>query len=504
MINKINLGFGNERSFLKKGKTIKIYNKGNIIILRPKSAKNNYKVLSIKRYESPEKKIKKVNLNKKKNNKKKIEKERIESEEDKRKNVAYILRKSFKDEELENIIDFGPNPIQNRIKLDKKKEEEIPKKIKPYIPVIEYNETSKEINERYLKRTLNIFKENEFIIKKVNDILKNSKIINEEKIKKEKEKKLMRINNEKNKIGKFINNKRNEIKKKDNKKDFYADLEFLSADNVKNIMNKEKKEEEKNKDKEENEKENKKIFKKIEKKKDFIEIIDIKNDKKYIEAEKWLKDTKDDCEKMKELIIKIDQKIKEDKILIKNQDITINKNDKITDIDKAKQIISEIKNDLDINNFDIKKLNKEEQKLLKGAERYNPNNRIKNIKNKPIDKSKEPILINSINSIRELKETNKNMNEEIKKKNKLDKKEKKISKEWKNNNECAKAYLNNFKKGEKININEIKEKKRIELENKNDIYNYMYLPKEYENHWYNNKDTKDKTEYKHPFLIYDD
>ena len=41
MINKIDLGFGDEKSFLKKEKIIKIYNKGNIIISRPKSSKND-------------------------------------------------------------------------------------------------------------------------------------------------------------------------------------------------------------------------------------------------------------------------------------------------------------------------------------------------------------------------------------------------------------------------------------------------------------------------------
>ena len=95
------------------------------------------------------------------------------------------------------------------------------------------------------------------------------------------------------------------------------------------------------------------------------------------------------------------------------------------------------------------------------------------------------------------------MKESFKKKNKLDKKENEVSKKWKNDNECAKAYLNNFKRGIKVDINEVKEKKNIELNNKNDIYNYIYMPKEYENHWYNKMDSKDKTEYRHPFLIYD-
>ncbi len=79
MINKIHLGFGNERSFLKKEKIIKIYNKGNIITSRPKSVEGNYQILSIKRYESPQNKIKKVKSNNK-SNKKKKKIERIKSE----------------------------------------------------------------------------------------------------------------------------------------------------------------------------------------------------------------------------------------------------------------------------------------------------------------------------------------------------------------------------------------------------------------------------------------
>ena len=86
----------------------------------------------------------------------------------------------------------------------------------------------------------------------------------------------------------------------------------------------------------------------------------------------------------------------------------------------------------------------------------------------------------------------------------MDYKEKNISQKWKNDNECVKAYINNFNKAKKIDLNKIKQEKKIELDNKNDIYNYIYMPKEYDNHWYNNKDTNDKTEYRHPFLIYDD
>ena len=495
MINKINLGFGNERSFLKKEKIIKIYNKGNIIVSRPKSSKNNYQILSIKRCVSPQKKkLKKAKSIKKKSNKMRIDIEEMVNEEDKTNNVGYILRNSFSKEELENIIEFGPSPIRNRILLNNKKEKEKDKnqtKIKPYVPLIKYNEP-KEINERYLKRTINIFKENEFIINKVNEILKNSNFINEEKIKIEKEKELKRINDERNKIKKFIENKRKEKENKD-KIILFEELENFNGDNL-NKGNMEEKIDNKNENKKEN----------IMNKEKFIEIIDIKKDLKYIEAEKMLKSTKEDCEKLEDFVLEIDQTIKQNKNRANREENSTKKNIEITSIDKAKQLISEIKDNIDMNNFDINKLNKEDKKLLKGAERYNPNKRKKIVKNKIIDKNKETILVSSINSLKELKKTNNNMKEEFQKKDRLNKKEKEISKEWKNNNECAKAYLNNIKKGEKININRIRDEKNIILENKIDIYNYIYMPKEYEKHWYNNKDTKDKTEYKHPFLIYDD
>ena len=103
--------------------------------------------------------------------------------------VGYILRNTFKNEELENITDFGPNSKKNKIKLNNKNKEneEKPKKIKPYIPIIEFKEPN-EINEKYLQRTLNIFKENEYIINQVNNILKKSKIMKEENKKNEKRK----------------------------------------------------------------------------------------------------------------------------------------------------------------------------------------------------------------------------------------------------------------------------------------------------------------------------
>ena len=153
----------------------------------------------------------------------------------------------------------------------------------------------------------------------------------------------------------------------------------------------------------------------------FINIIDIKKDKKYIEAENWLKESKEECEKVKDYIIKIDQHIKEEKTETNNTELKNEKKIKKSIIEKAEEIISEIKDNIDINNFNINKLNKEDKKLLKGGERYDPNKRIKNVKDVNINKNKESLLINSINSIKELKESKNNMKESFKKKNKLDK-----------------------------------------------------------------------------------
>ena len=503
IINKIDLGFGDERSFLKKEKIIKIYNKGNIITSRPKSSKNAYKVLSIKEYQSPKKVVKKSKENsiKKKKKKRDIEKE-IEEEEDKRQNIGLILGKFIEDEEVQKILNFSTKSIEKKMKLNKISEDKINKrKNKSYIPNIKYDEET-EVNSKYLQRTINIYKENEYLINRVTELLKKSKIINEEQIQKEKEKKFIRINQEKNNIKKFINNKKKEIKEKNNI-EFIVETEKLIANNIHNILNKDKKEENKNVVKNDNKMNVSKNAKKIKNQEDFMNIIDIKKDKKYIEAENWLKESKEDFKKVNDLIVKIDQQIKEDKSEMNNTELNNEKKIKKSIIEKANSIISNIKDNIDINNFDIKKLTKEEQKLLKGGERYDPNQRIKNIKNININKNKESILISSMNSLKELKESNNNMKESFKKKNELDKKEIEVSKKWKDENECAKAYLNNFNKGKKIDINEVKEKKNIELNNKNDIYNYIYMLKEYENHWYNKKDTKDKTEYRHPFLIYD-
>ena len=52
--NLIEIGFGDDKSRPKENPNLKIYNKGNIIISRPKSTKNPYKILSIKEFKSLE------------------------------------------------------------------------------------------------------------------------------------------------------------------------------------------------------------------------------------------------------------------------------------------------------------------------------------------------------------------------------------------------------------------------------------------------------------------
>ena len=550
MINLIEIGFSKNKSSSKNNQNIMVYNKGNIIISRPQSSKNPYTILSIKNFKiNGDLKLKKktnksytkykCNKPNKKNNikkeyktiKKSVEEmhRRIKKEindmndDEEKKNVGYILRNTFTKEELENIIDFGPSPKINRIKLSNnyKKEKQISSKAKPYMPVLETKEQNI-INERYLQRTINIFKDNEILIGKINETIQNSKFLNEEKLKKEKEMKKLKIDKEIKQLKQFIENKRKEIKNKIqnreiniNNSDFKT--EEFKGDYLKySISNINEDEKEKKREKEDEnrieKKDNKKIInKKINKSKiinknSFVKIIDISKDQKYIDARERLKRTKENCEKAQELALEIEQKIKQDKNIIKNFEYIPTKKQKDEFEIKAQKIIEEVKSNIDINNFPLCKLNKEDQKLIKGAKRYDPYKKGKN-KNKkyiPIDKSNEPILLNSINSVKELKEINKDFNNLFKKNNYMEDKEKNISQKWKNDIACSKAYINNFNKAKKVDLNKIKKERNIDLENKNDICNYIYMPKEYDEHWYNNKDTRDITEYRHPFLIYDD
>ena len=568
MSNIIEIGFGNDKSRSKKNQTTKIYNQGNIVLSRPQSSKNPYQILSIKKYKSSldlkqENKTKnkiprarsktkpkaKYNISYNKNTESKPMKktvkemheqirkeiEEMDENEELKKNIGYILRNSFTCEELKDNFEFGPSPKRNRNKLlNQKKGIPIKQKLKPYIPTLVVKDENV-VNERYLQRTINIYKDNERFINKINDMVKHSKFVNEEKIKEDRERKKMKIDKEKKQIRNFIENKRKEIRNKndndksnnDNNDDikinnFVFTTENLKADNLNEnenqkskSKNKNKKEDKKEDIKEDEKKEIQKNIKKNEKNKkdvkknkksiEFIKITDMAKDQKYIDAEKRLKRTKEDCEKAKELAMEIDQKIREDKKLIKLPEYITTKKQK-EDLElKAKKIIESVKSNIDVHNFKINQLNKEDQKLIKGGKRYDPNNKEKSkVKNIKIDKKNEPILLSSINSVKEIKELNKDFNNIFKKRNEMDKKAKDTSQKWKNDNERIKAYINNLNRAERIDLNKIKKEKNIELEDKKDICNYMYMPKEYEKHWYNNKDTKDKTEYRHPFLIYDD
>ena len=560
MSNIIEIGFGNDKSRSKKNQTTKIYNQGNIVLSRPQSSKNPYQILSIKKYKSSqnfkqENKIPRArsktkpkakymiphNKNTESKPMKKTVKEmheqihkeidEMDENEELKKNIGYILRNSFTSEELKDNFEFGPSPKINRNKLlNQKNGISIKQKLKPYIPVLEVKDQNV-VNERYLQRTINIYKDNERFINKINNVVKNSKFVNEEKIKEDRERKKMKIDKEKQQIRNFIDNKRKEIRNKkdndisnnDNKDDikinnFVFTTEDLKADNLieeENLKNKNKKEDKKEDIKENEKKEiqkeikkndkNKKDIKKNKKSIEFIKITDMAKDQKYIDAEIRLKRTKEDCEKAKELAMEIDQKIREDKKLIKIPEYITTKKQKEELELKAKKIIESVKLNIDIHNFKINQLNKEDQKLMKGGKRYDPNNKEKSkVKNIKIDQKNEPILLSSINSVKEIKEINKDFNNIFKKRNDMDEKEKNASQKWKNDNERIKAYINNLNKAKKIDINKVKKEKNIDLEDKKDICNYMYMPKEYEKHWYNNKDTKDKTEYRHPFLIYDD
>lgn len=560
MSNIIEIGFGNDKSRSKKNQTTKIYNQGNIVLSRPQSSKNPYQILSIKKYKSSqnfkqENKIPRArsktkpkakymiphNKNTESKPMKKTVKEmheqihkeidEMDENEELKKNIGYILRNSFTSEELKDNFEFGPSPKRNRNKLlNQKNGIPIKQKLKPYIPVLEVKDQNV-VNERYLQRTINIYKDNERFINKINNVVKNSKFVNEEKIKEDRERKKMKIDKEKQQIRNFIDNKRKEIRTKNdndisnngNKNDikinnFVFTTEDLKADNLieeEKLKNKNKKEDKKE-DIEENEKKeiqkeikksdkNKKDIKKNKKSIEFIKITDMAKDQKYIDAEIRLKRTKEDCEKAKELAMEIDQKIREDKKLIKIPEYITTKKQKEELELKAKKIIESVKLNIDIHNFKINQLNKEDQKLMKGGKRYDPNNKEKSkVQNIKIDQKNEPILLSSINSVKEIKEINKDFNNIFKKRNDMDEKEKNASQKWKNDNERIKAYINNLNKAKKIDINKVKKEKNIDLEDKKDICNYMYMPKEYEKHWYNNKDTKDKTEYRHPFLIYDD
>jgi len=396
------LGFNNK----EKQKINKIYNQGDIIISYP-GPNNEVNQINITKSLYNENNIKSksksINTHKKLTNRSpgyktmkqqveemynQIQKEinEMKGDEDAKKNIGYILRDAFTDEELLNNEKFGPNPLINLENyLNPKTSKKI---IKPYIPDLQTsnqkinynNQKAKEKNkinthlknnyinnqdrpkEVNLQKIIDIWRENEKIVKNINLLynrfLREEKIREENKMKKELLKKSKKkskskskskeknglnveenakINNESKIMKENINKVNNE---EEDKKDKYINIE----------VNDEKKEKEKF------EKTSNTIKKNcINDKKDFIKIVDISKDQKYIEAKKYIKKSKENCDKTNDMILEINHKIREDKKSIGNSDYKVIKKPKEELENKVNQIIEKVKTGI---NFSLNYENK--------------------------------------------------------------------------------------------------------------------------------------------------
>ena len=361
----------------------KIYNQGDIIISYPGPSNEIYQLkfkpniqndnLYKTQYKSKSLGIKNNSPNKNrkyKTIKKQVEEmynqiqqeiDEMDSDEESKKQIGYILKDLFTDEELSDTTKISPYPLRNIINsLNQNNEKEI---IKPYIPDLQVNNKNEiiykptinnnennnikiKVNKSHNKETKNIkkkevnlqkiidiCKENEKIINKINELY--SKFLREEKIKEEKKRMKELKQMIKNKKIKQMNDSLENIKEDEKGENNISKSEQNKNDKI--II----------KDKE------KIIGKDLEKKKyiyekkDLVKIIDITKDKKYIEAKKYLKNSKENYEKTNDLIMEINHKIKEDKKSIGNSDYKANKKPKIEFENKAKKIIEQVK--LDIN-----------------------------------------------------------------------------------------------------------------------------------------------------------
>ena len=233
-------------------------------------------------------------------------------------------------------------------------------------------------------------------------------------------------------------------------------------------------------------------------------------DKKYKEALKDIKKDNENCEKIKEKILDFNEQLKKNtinenkpkQILTKKQEVIIN--------EKAQKIIDNIKENINPDNFNIENLSPEEQKLIKGRERYKPKKKKKKKYEKDIEIIKENfndyIYLKSVNSINELIESQNNMENTFKKIHKIGREYKKVNENLNKKIIFTNAYLNNMKEGQKINLEKVSLRKNTSFNTKEDIYDYMYFGK-YEkknnNNSINESDNTEETNYYHPFLIYD-
>ena len=409
-IIEYDLGFDNK----EKQKINKIYNQGDIIISYP-GPNHEINQINITKSLNDENKIKpkskSIDTNKKLTNRdagyktikqqveemyNQIQKEidEMDSDEDIKKNIGYILKDAFTNEELLTDDKFGPNPLKNLENyLNPKTNKKV---IKPYIPDLQTNnqkniynnQKAKDKNKNKVKAHLNnnyinkqekpkeanlqkiidIWRENEKIVKNIN--LLYNRFLREEKIREEnkKKKELLKkskkkskskskekngsneeeneiINNEPKPM-KENNNENRGIKEEEDKKDKYISIEI--NDGIK--------EEEKFEKTSNNIKKNC-----INDKKDLIKILDIRKDQKYIEAKKYIKKSKENCEKTNDMILEINHKMREDKKSIGNSDYKVIKKPRDQLENKANQIIENVKTGINFSlNYEIyeSKINK--------------------------------------------------------------------------------------------------------------------------------------------------
>ena len=550
MLNVLNLEFGYNKNNTNKEKTI--YNKGKII--RPLSSNEKFKNEKIKE----EKELKKLKRPIESARLKIIRKNYLDENEEEKFYIGEILKSSFEENELEDTFEINADPRINKLNYLKKIGKIIglkEPKLKPYLPpnsIYEskkQNDKSKDYIKRDLQRTIKMYKENIRIENKIIDMIHKSKFINDDddditfKNKKYEnvEKEIQILKDFKKKL------KKEREKKKENNNDnkFQFIEEEIKGDNVEfnkneNLNNNIKednieekiKEKIKKRKKNKNEKEENKKIKKNKKEEDKEKILEKKEkeklslpkvpkseiykkikkmnqDKKYKEAQKNIKKDNENCEKIKEKILDFNEQLKKNtinenkpkQILTKKQEVIIN--------EKAQKIIDNIKENINPDNFNIENLSPEEQKLIKGRERYKPKKKKKKKYEKDIEKIKENfndyIYLKSVNSINELIESQNNMENTFKKIHKIGREYKKVNENLNNKIIFTNAYLNNMKEGQKINLEKVSLRKNTSFNTKEDIYDYMYFGK-YEknnnNNSINESDNTEETNYYHPFLIY--
>ena len=213
-LNVIN--YGDNKNNISNQKITKIYNQGEIIIsysgnsneIYQISMKPNQNKESFNKAHPKSKSIEVKNNSANKNIKYKTIKKQVEemyneiqkeiddmdSDEESKRNIGYILRDFFTDEELSNNIKINPNPLKNMNDYLNQKHKK--KFIKPYIPFLQSNIQNKNIQDKKnnekskikpyinnhhdsiktkpkevnLQKIIDIWKDNEKIIIKINEL----------------------------------------------------------------------------------------------------------------------------------------------------------------------------------------------------------------------------------------------------------------------------------------------------------------------------------------------